>query len=804
MKRQPSLIPLLSLVLAACQQPSDLGVTVERITGDDWAERFADDPSARLISMPPGISPLECWHYQFGGNGRSTEEEVSAAFLGWAGKSNMECGPAVVSAAECMAGRDAADCGYQESVAGCAGHPATHSACRGIGVCEVSSGYTPSSASGTRPEHLAAVLGQLGHTVHATYDGSRIGGSAPPQYRRLTLAGIQSAIDADRVVIAGVNACAYKRELGLGTCATSHWVAVYGYSDAWIYLLDPGYRNGRRGRVSRDAFSRALSGGNYWGVVASRPGFDRFPNASWYPPGSLLRAGGEYYYSVWRGGRVRLLHASPEALAANRIPVSRAIAVSDSVIACLEHAGEMDTARRFREYRQGTTVYLVDLTRRTRHAFLRYEAYTSWAGHDEWLHTTAAEQASWERFPEGEPLGIAPGTLVGLSDASTPTVWVMSTNDAGLLRLPIFDELTARVFGLDVSAVDPRGERFVRVPAAALSAVTGRLGETLRIEMARDCRGEMCVSADACFELPAAGGSTEPVWGEDGSPPCGSEACIPGAPEHGSPDVIDSDGDGAADREDCAPADASVHRGAPELCDGVDNDCNGIPDDSVPEHHELGPCGTTVRGCRGGYWVLIEGRDPSPELCNGGDDDCDGTADEGCSGPVPEDLLVNGGFELPDVLEPPAAYAEDFGWNAWRAVEGLGSCERAHAPGGAWEGVYLVRCEPTFSASARAEWEVALVQLLRTPLVHGHRYQLTFRARAALQRTIWVSVQQHLGPDSHGLSAYVRLGAEWSRYEHRFTANLSSGGASKLMFGLGAGTVGPIDFDDIALVDLGP
>jgi hypothetical protein len=37
----------------------------------------------------------------------------------------------------------------------------------------------------------------------------------------------------------------------------------------------------------------------------------------------------------------------------------------------------------------------------------------------------------------------------------------------------------------------------------------------------------------------------------------------------------DGDGDGTPDAEDCAPEDASVHPGAEEVCDGIDNDCDG-------------------------------------------------------------------------------------------------------------------------------------------------------------------------------------------------------------------------------------
>ena len=43
--------------------------------------------------------------------------------------------------------------------------------------------------------------------------------------------------------------------------------------------------------------------------------------------------------------------------------------------------------------------------------------------------------------------------------------------------------------------------------------------------------------------------------------------------------LLDADGDGSCDLEDCAPNDPAIHPGAQELCDGVDNNCNGVVDE---------------------------------------------------------------------------------------------------------------------------------------------------------------------------------------------------------------------------------
>ena len=66
----------------------------------------------------------------------------------------------------------------------------------------------------------------------------------------------------------------------------------------------------------------------------------------------------------------------------------------------------------------------------------------------------------------------------------------------------------------------------------------------------------------------------------------------------------------------------------PEVCNGVDDDC----DDSVDEGVDAAPCTTA---CGPGYALCLgglsycQGPEPAEETCNGIDDDCDGLTDEG-------------------------------------------------------------------------------------------------------------------------------------------------------------------------------
>ncbi len=78
----------------------------------------------------------------------------------------------------------------------------------------------------------------------------------------------------------------------------------------------------------------------------------------------------------------------------------------------------------------------------------------------------------------------------------------------------------------------------------------------------------------------------------------------------------------------------------PEVCNGLDDDCNGLPDDGLGvcecQAGERRPCGTDQGSCEpgeqrcaAGRWGACEGgRGPQAELCNGLDDDCDGEVDE--------------------------------------------------------------------------------------------------------------------------------------------------------------------------------
>lgn len=100
-------------------------------------------------------------------------------------------------------------------------------------------------------------------------------------------------------------------------------------------------------------------------------------------------------------------------------------------------------------------------------------------------------------------------------------------------------------------------------------------------------------------------------------------------------------------RGDCDDEDPNTYPGAPEICDGKDNSCNGAIDDGL----DTMPCAKQLGVCQGSNTACVDGAVEScdepvnggasiyeshsdlysvVELCDGVDNNCDGTIDEGC------------------------------------------------------------------------------------------------------------------------------------------------------------------------------
>lgn len=111
--------------------------------------------------------------------------------------------------------------------------------------------------------------------------------------------------------------------------------------------------------------------------------------------------------------------------------------------------------------------------------------------------------------------------------------------------------------------------------------------------------------------------------------PCGSDEgeCVPGVQTCVDGQWGDCDG-------------TNMVLPTPEVCDELDNDCNGIIDDTDGigcecEAGETSVCGTNVgicttgvANCDNGFWGICDGVGPIAEVCNNQDDDCNGALDD--------------------------------------------------------------------------------------------------------------------------------------------------------------------------------
>jgi len=147
-------------------------------------------------------------------------------------------------------------------------------------------------------------------------------------------------------------------------------------------------------------------------------------------------------------------------------------------------------------------------------------------------------------------------------------------------------------------------------------------------------------------------GQEATITGEaKGGKPGGGGGGKPGGSSAQCNDHIDNDGDGYCDfawkkascsdgsipgDSDCSSKDDNSEAAAcvpiTEVCDGVDNDCDGQIDESLVQpcgSSNVGSCEFGTQTCNNGAWGACNGNvEPTTEVCDSVDNDCDGSIDD--------------------------------------------------------------------------------------------------------------------------------------------------------------------------------
>jgi hypothetical protein len=228
---------------------------------------------------------------------------------------------------------------------------------------------------------------------------------------------------------------------------------------------------------------------------------------------------------------------------------------------------------------------------------------------------------------------------------------------------------------------------------------------------------------------------------------------------------------------DCAVMDPARHPGAPELCNGLDDDCNMQVDDGAVvgaggacSDAGIGLCASGTYACVGGRLACTSTYVRTLDVCDGMDNDCDGMTDEqpDCHGPaaLPMSGVLTAAFDTqtsdPNLASPTQCLKGTGVAESWTPALGPWSGSRhtwhywyAEAPGNTtWDltGATLhLQFRATMLNATDAGWDgfnMPIVLLCNADPMRFSRYRPLTALMA--QRNVNVSTDLHLAAPADG------------------------------------------------------
>lgn len=696
----------------------------------------------------PHLVPLNSWMASYGDMWLYQQQTTSACpDPGWADH-NMNCGPTCVAMGlnflldlhvdpACRAIPEADALGYHR----------THAMSRWL-YCDadghgVAGGYPcdDHASPGATEDQMVAVFAAEG--VTADYVRCAAWPAACPAIPD-AYAAIVSNVNNGWLTIAHVNPCQY-RSAACGS-VESHWVVVYGYDSSGVYFQDPGWRGypvaepdhpgpwGMNRRMTRDQFVNAVNlvrkakdNSVYFERVMLR-----VQSASntirRHPPGTLVKRAGEpEIYWIDESSRLRWL-TTEDVLRSRRLyrdsgdPFGLVVTVSEEEFACYEHGSDIDwpVTMRVTSCSDGSYYLTLDDNGHRRkwwipgdpgHPFFRTtiaswgfrpsEVVTDHPGcsfptqesslfirdgtfmremsatdftyvmHNGLAYTMSSGLALDLTYDAADALVIPDGTVGVFTRGSDPTHPAITRADilacAPIPYTPPYIEGSYPYFGggsddvlctPTVETCDNADNDCDGVVDNSFNLETdpancGWCGRTCGLYQL--CQSGECVVCGSADRLCCAGGVCRDGYA------CSAGMCVPAVTCTGTAELcngFDDDCDGVVDngftlQDDmqncgscgnrCNPANDECHNGAcrPRPQNEVASGCNNRDDDydGVVDGYVLpcsGACGEGQQTCLTGELTACMPTAPPLEVCNNYDDDCDGNIDEGGVCPVVE------------------------------------------------------------------------------------------------------------------------------------------------------------------------